>query len=92
MSSYADREIVASGFTLAVVAISIGGVVQFTHQGALSHFLGYALVACGVVLLFVSYLARASRGGAALLRMLLMTIAGALVAGVLLKDVLDRLL
>jgi hypothetical protein len=92
MSSYADREIVVSGFTLAVVAIFIGGVAQFTHHGALSHFLGYALVACGVVLLFVSYLARASRGGTALLRTLLMALAVALVVGVLLKDVIDRLL
>jgi hypothetical protein len=92
MSSYADREIVVSGFTLAVVAIAIGGVVQFTHHGALSHFLGYALVACGVVLLFISYLARVSGGSTALLRTLLMALAGALVAGVLLKDVIDRLL
>ena len=90
--SYADREIIVSGFTLAVVAIFIGCIVQFTHHGALSHFLGYALVACGVVLLFVSYLARASRGSTALLRTLLMGLAGVLLIGVLLKDVFDRLL
>ena len=90
--SYADREIIVSGFTLAAIAIFIGCIVQFTHHGALSHFLGYALVACGVVLLFVSYLARISGGSTALLRMLLMVLAGALVAGVLLKDVIDRLL
>jgi asparagine N-glycosylation enzyme membrane subunit Stt3 len=89
--SYADREIVVSGFTLAILAISIGCIVQFSHHGALNHFFGYALVACGVVLLFVSYLARASRGGAALLRTLLMALAGALLAGVLLKDAMDRL-
>jgi hypothetical protein len=89
--SYADREIVVSGFTLAILAISIGCIVQFSHHGALNHFFGYALVACGVVLLFVSYLARASRGGAALLRTLLMALAGALLAGVLLKDAIDRL-
>ena len=89
--SYADREIVVSGFTLAILAISIGCIVQFSHHGALNHFFGYALVACGVVLLFVSYLARASRGGAALLRTLLMALAAALLVGVLLKDAIDRL-
>jgi hypothetical protein len=90
--SYADREVILSGFTLAILAISIGCIVQFTHHGALNHVFGYALVACGVVLLFVSYLARASKGGAALLRALLMALAGLLLAGVLLKDVIERFL
>jgi hypothetical protein len=92
MSSYADREIVVSGFTLAVVAIFIGCVVQFTHRGPLNHFLGYALVSCGVLLLFLCHLARASRGYTALLRILLMAFAGALLVGVLLKDVTEKLL
>jgi uncharacterized membrane protein (Fun14 family) len=92
MSSYADREIITSGFTLAVTAIAIGGVVQFTHPGALNHLIGYALMACGVVLLFVCYLARTGRGGTALLRFLLMALAAALLAGVLLKDVIENLL
>jgi hypothetical protein len=90
--SYADREVILSGFTLAILAISIGCIVQFTHHGALNHVFGYALVACGVVLLFVSYLARASKGGAALLRALLMALAGLLLAGVLLRDVIERFL
>jgi hypothetical protein len=90
--SYADREIIVSGITLALIAIFIGCVVQFTHHGLLNHFFGYALVACGVVLLFVSYLARASRGGVAALRALLMVLAGLLLAGVLVKDVVERLL
>ena len=90
--SYADREIIVSGFTLAVLAIFIGGIVQFTHHGALNHVIGYALVACGVVLLFVCYLARGSRGYATLLRTLLMAIAGLLLVGVLLKDVIERLI
>jgi hypothetical protein len=90
--SYADREIIASGFTTAILAILIGCVVQFTHHGALNHVIGYALVACGVVLLFVCYLARGSRGYTALLRTLLMALAGLLLAGVLLKDAIDKLL
>jgi hypothetical protein len=90
--SYADREIILSGFTLAILAIAIGCIVQFSHHGALNHFFGYALVACGVVLLFVSYLARASGGNAALLRKLLMALAGLLLAGVLIKDVIEQLL
>jgi hypothetical protein len=90
--SHADREVITSGFTLAVLAIFIGCIVQFTHHGALNHVIGYALVACGVVLLFVCYLARGSRGYAALLRTLLMALAGLLLAGVLLKDGLERLL
>jgi hypothetical protein len=91
MSSYADREVILSGFTLAIVAIFIGGMVQFTEHGPLNQFFGYALVACGVVLIFVCSLARASRGGAAMLRTLLMILAGALLLGVLLKDVIERL-
>jgi hypothetical protein len=90
--SHADREVITSGFTLAVLAIFVGCIVQFTHHGALNHVIGYALVACGVVLLFVCYLARGSRGYAALLRTLLMALAGLLLAGVLLKDGLERLL
>ena len=90
--SYADREVIVYGFTLALVAIVIGVIVQFTHHGSLNHFFGYALVACGVVLLFVCYLARASRGNVALLRILLMVLAGALLIGVLLKDAMERLL
>jgi hypothetical protein len=89
--SYADREIVVSGFTVAILAISIGCIVQLSHHGALNHFFGYALVACGVVLLFVSYLARASKGGAALLRALLIVLAGLLLAGILLKDAIEQL-
>jgi hypothetical protein len=92
MSSYADREIVVSGFTLALVAIFIGGIVQFTHHGAFNHFVGYALVACGIVLLFICNLARSSRGSTALLRILMMTLAGLLLVGVLLKDVFERLI
>ena len=90
--SYADREIIVSGFTLAVIAIFIGCIVQFTHHGALNHVIGYALVACGIVLLFVCYLARGSRGYAALLRTLLMVLAGLLLVGVLLKDVIEKLI
>ena len=89
--SYADREIIASGFTVALLAIFIGGMVQFTRHGPVNHFFGYALVACGVVLLFVSYLARGSRGSTALLRTVLMVLAAALLVGVLLKDVVQRL-
>jgi energy-converting hydrogenase Eha subunit C len=91
MSSYADREIIVSGFTLAVVAIFIGGVVQFTHRGPVDHFFGYALVACGVVLLFLAYLARISGGNTGPLRILLMFLAGLLLAGVLLKDAIEKL-
>jgi len=91
MSSYADREILVSGFTLAVVAIFIGCVVQFTHHGAFNHFFGYALVACGVVLFFVCSLARASSGYAGVLRTMLIAIAGLLLAGFLLKDAVERL-
>ena len=89
--SYADREIIVSGFTLAVLAIFIGCIVQFIHHGAPNHVIGYALVACGIVLLFVCYLARGSKGYAALLRTLLMALAGLLLAGVLLKDMIERL-
>lgn len=90
--SYADREIIVSGFTLALIAIFIGCIVQFTHHGPLNHFFGYALVACGVVLFFVCYLARAGRGYTALLRVVLMALAGLLLAGVLLKDAIERLI
>ena len=90
--SYADREIIVSGFTLALFAIAIGVLVQFTRPGSLNHFFGYALVASGIVLLFVCYLARTGKGYAALLRILLMTIAGLLLAGVLIKDVVERLI
>jgi hypothetical protein len=89
--SYADREIIVSGFTLGIIAIVIGALVQFTHRGALNHVFGYALVAAGVVLLFVSYLARASRGSVATLRALLMALVGLLLAGVLLKDAIEKL-
>jgi hypothetical protein len=91
MSSYADREIILSGFTVAILAVAIGGIVQFTQHGGLNHFLGYALMACGVVLLFISYLARAGRGNVALLRLLLTVLAGLLLASVLLKDAIGRL-
>lgn len=90
--SYADREIIVSGFTLALIAIFIGCIVRFTHEGPLNHFFGYALVACGIVLLFLSYLARGNRGSVAVLRMMLMALAGVLLAGVLLKDAIERLL
>ena len=90
--SYADREIIVSGFTLAILAILIGCVAQFTHHSALDHFIGYVLVACGVVLLFLAYLARGNRGSVATLRTLIMTLAGLLLAGVLIKDVIERLI
>jgi hypothetical protein len=89
--SYADREIIVSGLTLAVFAILIGCIVQFTRHGALNHFIGYGLVACGIVLLFVCYLARTRKGNTAFLRTLLMTLAGLLLAGFLLKDAIERL-
>ena len=89
--SYADREVIASGFTLAVAAIIIGCIVQFTRHGPLNHVMGYALVASGIVLLFVSYLTRAQRGNTAALRILLMVLAGALLIGVLLKDAIENL-
>jgi hypothetical protein len=89
--SYADREIIVSGFTLAAAAIIIGCIAQFTRPGPLNHIMGYGLVACGIVLLFVSYLARARRGNIALLRILLMALAGALLIGVLLKDAIQKL-
>jgi len=89
--SYADREIIVSGFVVALLAIFIGGIVHFTKEGAVNHFFGYALVACGIVLLFVCYLARSSRGSVALLRTLLMVLAALLLAGVLLKDMVQRL-
>jgi len=90
--SYADREILASGFTLALMAIFVGGIVQFTHHGALNHFLGYALLASGVVLLFVSYLARENPGNVASLRAVLMALAGLLLAGMLLKEAIEKLI
>jgi hypothetical protein len=90
--SYADREIIVSGFMLAVIAIFIGCVVQFTHRGALEHFFGYALAACGVVLLFASSLARARRGHVKQLRILMIALAGLLLAGVLLKDAIGKIL
>jgi hypothetical protein len=89
--SNADREIIVSGYTLAAFAVFIGCIVQFTEHGAFNHFFGYALLACGVVLFFVCYLARARRGYAALLRVLLMALAALLLAGVLLKDAIERL-
>ena len=92
MFSYADREIIVSGFTLAAVAIVVGCLVRFTQSGPLNHFFGHALVACGVLLFFVSSLARASRRNIALLRALLMLLAGLLLAGVLIKDVLAKLI
>jgi hypothetical protein len=92
MYSYADREIIVSGFTMAALAILIGCLAQFTHHGALNHFFGYALVACGVVLLFVCYLTRVRRGYATLLRAMLMSLAGLLLVGVLLKDAMERLI
>jgi hypothetical protein len=90
--SYADREVIVSGFTLALIAIFIGCLVQFTQHGGFSHFFGYALVACGIVLLFVSYLARGSRANVAMLRALLIALTVLLLAGVLLKDVIERLI
>lgn len=90
LMSYADKEIIVSGFTLAVVAIVIGCIVQFTRHGPLNHVLGYAMVACGIVLLFVSYLARTRRGNTAVLRILLMALAGALLLGMLLKDAIAQ--
>ena len=90
--SYADREIIVSGFTLAIIAIFIGGLVSFTQTGALNHFFGYALAACGIVLLFVCSLARSSRGNVVLLRFLLMGLAGLLLAGLLLKDAVEKLI
>jgi hypothetical protein len=92
MYSYADREIIGSGFTMAVLAIFVGCLAQFTHHGPLNHFFGYALVACGVVLLFVCYLTRVRRGYATVLRALMMSLAGLLLAGVLLKDAIERLI
>jgi drug/metabolite transporter (DMT)-like permease len=89
--SYADREIIVSGFTLGLIAIFIGCILQFSPRGPLNHFGGYALVACGVVLLFLSYLARVSRRNVAMLRILLMGLTLLLLAGVLLKDVIDKL-
>ena len=89
--SYADREIIVSGFTLAAAAIIIGCIAQFTRHGPLNHVMGYALVACGIVLLFVSYLARTRRGNIVLLRLLLMVLAAALLIGVLLKDAIQKL-
>jgi hypothetical protein len=91
MYSYADREIIVSGFTMAALAIFIGCIVQFTHHGTLNHVFGYGLVACGVVLLFLCQLARGSRGYALVLRTLLMSLAGLLLVGVLLKDAFERL-
>ena len=91
MFSYADREIIVSGFTLAGLALVVGCLVRFTQAGQLNHFFGYALVACGVLLFFVSSLARTSRRNVALLRALLMALAVLLLAGVLLKDVLAKL-
>jgi len=88
--SYADREIIVSGFTLALLTIFIGGLIQFTQHGTANHFFGYVLVACGIVLLFVCYLARANRGNVARLRTLLMFLVGLLLIGVLLKDVVER--
>ena len=92
MYSFADREIIASGFTLAALAIVLGCVAQFTHHGTLNHLVGYGMVACGVVLFFLCYLARGRRGYASVVRILLMSTAGLLLVGVLLKDAFERLI
>ena len=91
MSSYVDREIAVSGFMLATIAIFVGGMAQFTHRGALNHIFGYALVASGVVLFFITYLARARRGNGTLLHTVMMMVAGLLLVGVLFKDVIEKL-
>ena len=92
MYSFADREIIVSGFTMAALAIVLGCVAQFTHHGTLNHIVGYGMVACGVVLFFLCYLARGRRGYATVVRILLMAIAGLLLVGVLLKDAFERLI
>src|SRR5215203_5175466 len=92
MSSYADREIIVSGTMLAAIAIFVGGVVQFTHRGALNHFFGFALVTTGVVLLFMAYLARYRRRTGTQLLTVMMVVAGLLLVGTLFKDAIERVL
>lgn len=76
---------------MAALAIVLGCLAQFTHQGTLNHLVGYGMVACGVVLFFLCYLARGRRGYATVVRILLMSIAGLLLVGVLLKDAIEKL-
>ena len=91
MSSHVDREIAISGFMLAGIAMFVGWIVQFTHRGALNHILGFALVASGVVLTFITYLARARRVNGTLLHTVMMIVAGLMLVGVLFKDAIERL-
>lgn len=83
---------IVSGFTIGAISIFLGGIFRFTRHGPLDHFYSYLLVAAGVVLIFVSSLARKSRTNTKLLRYLLAALVICLLLGMLLRDVLERAL
>lgn len=91
MSFFADRETILSAFTLGFISVGIGLIIRFNRHGPLDHIYAYLLVAAGVTLLFAASLARKSPSNAKMLRYLLAALAVLLLAGLLLKDALTRL-
>ncbi|MEA3028757.1 MAG: hypothetical protein QOJ53_1584 [Sphingomonadales bacterium] len=82
---------ILSGFTLGIISVAIGLIVRFTRHGPLDHVHAYLLVAAGVTLVFAASLARKSKSNARMLRYLLAGLTVLLLAGLLLKDALVRL-
>jgi uncharacterized membrane protein YfcA len=82
---------IVSGFTLGAISVIIGFAVRFTRHGPFDHVYAYLLVAAGVILVFVSSLARRSRRNSKLLRYVLAALTALLLVGLLLKDALQRM-
>jgi hypothetical protein len=91
MSIFARREMVASGYVIAAGAILFGLYHLFFRHDPHHVYLGYMLLAVGVVVFTATSFAQHSRAGLNPLRLLLaMLIAAALFVG-LFQDVATRL-
>jgi ABC-type Fe3+-siderophore transport system permease subunit len=84
MSLFADRELLTTSATVAILGILFGGASQFNHPVDPQYYLGYALIGGGTLLLLVTLAAWRNRRMMTLLRVVLAGLLAILLLGILL--------
>ncbi|HYJ52019.1 MAG TPA: hypothetical protein VEW04_02515 [Allosphingosinicella sp.] len=84
MSLFADRELLTTSATVAILGILFGGVSQFNRPIDPEFYLGYTLIGAGMLLLLVTLVAWRNRRMMILLRLALGGLLAMLLLGILL--------
>jgi ABC-type Fe3+-siderophore transport system permease subunit len=84
MSLFADRELLTTSATVAILGILFGGATQFNLPIDPEYRLGYALIGAGALLLLVTFAAWRNRRMMNLLRLVLGGLLAMLLLGILL--------